>query len=350
MARVAPSTIAVLSTLIAACAAGAQTPAPSATRASESLPTATAPPTVTPEPSAPPSPVSVDLRPAFKVRIAEDGDINRVAVVGDEIWAPAGDSIVHVDTQTRETTTIDSPVSAQAADSFGATAEAVWIGNFDYGRVYRLDPTTGTVLSELTVPAPVTFAYAHELIWIGSGQTRSMFTIDQAGTKATDTKFPHELVAGDSAWGAASGGVVRMLIDSGERTLIDIDEPRGPGDCSVRGSSASVWLHCHGNDTVARLDPATNSVVATPVVGGPVFGGVLTIEEWAFFIEGTDEAGAHEGRIVRVDLTTNQIDRIFDLGPEFDPNPPVVAAGALWVPIAASGEIWGLRLSDLLEG
>jgi hypothetical protein len=52
---------------------------------------------------------------------------------------------------------------------------------------------------------------------------------------------------------------------------------------------------------------------------------------------------------VRVDLGTNQIDRIFDLGPDFDPNPPVMAAKALWVPNPATGELWVLPVSDLLS-
>jgi hypothetical protein len=250
--------------------------------------------------------------------------------------------------KTRTKSTVDSPVDAGAADSFGATDDAVWIGDFDRGRVYRLDRTTGAVQSEVVVPAPVRFAYAHGLVWIGSGQTRTMFTIDPAGANATRTNFPHELVAGDSVWGAVGPGqVVRMEIDTGETTSIEIVEPTGPGDCSVKGSAESLWLLCHGDDTGARIDPETNAVVATLEVGSTVFGGVLNLERWALFFEGRDEAGAHEGRIVRVDLKTNQIDRIFDLGPDFDPNPPVVAADALWVPNPGTGELWVLPLRDL---
>lgn len=334
------ATSALITALVAACTSGAQPPSSTTRLPAQSQATATA------QPPAAPTPATVALRPAFKVTI---GELNRVAVVGDEVWAPAGNSIVRVDTKTRKTTTIDSPVDAGAADSFGATDEAVWIGDFDRGKMYRLDRTTGAVLSELAVPSPVTFGYANGLVWVGSGATKTMVTIDPAGSKATVTDFPHELVAGDSVWGAQGfGKVVRVVIDTGERTSIEIVEPRGPGDCSVKGSSASLWLLCHENDMGVRLDPAANSVMATLEVGSPVFGGVQNLERWAFFIEGRDEAGVHEGRIVRVDLDTNQIDRIFDLGPEFDPNPPIVAADALWVPIAASGELWGLALGDLL--
>jgi hypothetical protein len=344
---------AVLATLVAACASGAQAPTLTTSPPAPSVAAATAEPSVseasvapTARPSADWSAITVELRPAFRVPI---GELNRVAAVGDEVWAPAGDSIVRVNRKTRKTTTIDSPVDAGAADSFGATDDAVWIGDFDHGKVYRLDPTSGVVLSELAVGAPVTFGEADGLVWVGSGSTKTMVTIDPAGSKVTVTDFPHELVAGDSAWGAQGfGKVVRAVIDSGERTTIDIVEPRGPGDCSVKGSAVSLWLLCHENDLGARLDPSTNSVMATVEVGSPVFGGVQNLERWAFFLEGRDEAGLHEGRIVRVDLSTNQIDRIFDLGPEFDPNPAVVAAEALWVPIAASGELWVLPLPDLL--
>lgn len=116
----------------------------------------------------------------------------------------------------------------------------------------------------------------------------------------------------------------------------------------MKGSAASLWLLCHENDLGARLDPQTNSVLATLEVGSPVFGDVQNLGHWAFFLEGRDEAGLHEGRIVRVDLNTNQIDRIFDLGPEFDPNPAVVAGDSLWVPNPGAGELWVLPLTDLL--
>lgn len=358
-----PATAGVLAILLTACAGGpALSPAESGRESSRpsatTLPSAleARPSAATPRPSlmtAPPTvgptPITVDLRPAFRVPIAGDGDINRVAVVGDEVWVPAGRSIVRVDMETRETTTIASPVSAPAADSFGATADAVWIGDFDRGKVYRLDRRTGAVLSDLIVARPVTFAEAHGTIWVGSGASKTMVAIDLAGSKATVTNLPHELVAGDSAWGALGFGAVRrIVIDSGDATAIAVARPAGPGDCSVKGTFESLWLLCHENDTAARIDPATNSVMTTVEVGSPVFGGVQVVEGRAFFIEGRDEAGLHEGRIVRVDLTTNQVDRIFDLGPEFDPNPAVVADGVLWVPVAASGELWGLLLSGLL--
>jgi hypothetical protein len=247
-------------------------------------------------------------------------------------------------------TIIETPVAADAADSFGAAAEAVWLGDFERGKMYRLDPTTGAVLSELSVSTPVGFAEVNGMIWVGSGATGTMVTIDPAGSEATVTDFPHELVAGDSVWGSTGPGTIsRAAIATGEVTSIDVPEPSGPGDCSVKGSFPnSLWVLCHENDITARIDPDSNSVMAALEVGSPVFGGVHTVDHWAFFVEGTDEARAHDGRIVRVDLNTNQIDRIFNLGPDFDPNVALVAANALWVPMEASGEVWMLPLADLL--
>ena len=332
-----------MTVLLTACASSAQMP-PSLTpspQSEEAIP---------PQPSPAATPITVDLGAEHTLTVGAGGHIIRLAAVGEEVWATRDRSIVRVNTETHDITTVETPVAASAADSFGATAEAVWLGDFDRGRIYRLDRTTGAILSELSVRAPVGFAEADGMIWVGSAATGTMVTIDPAGSDAAATEFPHELVAGGSVWSAAEPGrIVRVDIDSGEVVPIDVPEPAGPGDCSVKGSPDSLWVLCHENDTAARIDPDTNSVMATLEVGSPVFGGVHTVDHFAFFVEGRDEAGAHDGRIVRVDLRTNEVDRIFDLGPRFDPNVALVAADALWVPMEASGEVWRLPLTHLLE-
>ena len=336
---------AVITIVLTACASTAGIPPESVTPSPHSGET------VTPQPSAAPAPVVVDLSPEHTLTVGAGGHIIRLAAVGEEVWATGDRSIVRIDAETHDMTTVETPVAADSADSFGVTAEAVWLGDFDLGKIYRLDPTTGAVLSELSVDAPVGFASADGMVWVASGTSGTMVAIDPSGSEATVTDMPSGLVAGDSVWSSDNPGRVdRIDLATSEVTSIDVPEPAGPGDCSVKGSYPdSLWLLCHENDTAARIDPGTNSVIATLEVGSPVFGGVHTAEHWAFFVEGTDEAQAHDGRIVRVDLNTNQIDRIFDLGPEFDPNVAFVTADAMWVPMEPSGEIWRLPMVDLLE-
>ena len=343
MTHVPHRAAAILIVLLSACASPGQAP-PSSVK-----PVAPSREAVTPQPTAAPTPTTVELRPDATIPVSQGGHIIRLAAVGNNVWATRHDGIARINTDTLETTTFETPVRGEAATSFGATADAVWVGDWDRGTVYRLDPTTGAVVGEVSVGNPVRFAEAHGKVWIGSGATGTMVRIDPATTKATVTDLPFELVAGDSAWGVTGfHEITRVAIDTGEATVIDVPEPWGPGDCSVRGSIDSLWVLCHENDIAARIDPDTNSVMATLEVGSPVFGGVHAIDDWAFFIEGIDEAGAHDGRIVRVDLRTNQIDRIFELGPDFDPDIGVIAADALWVPIAAAGEVWRIPLSSLL--
>lgn len=46
-----------------------------------------------------------------------------------------------------------------------------------------------------------------------------------------------------------------------------------------------------------------------------------------------------------MDLDTNEVDRVVDMGPQFDPDSPIVTDGALWVGVESTGEVWRIPLA-----
>jgi len=101
----------------------------------------------------------------------------------------------------------------------------------------------------------------------------------------------------------------------------------GNSEGSIAAGAGSVWMVTDAKGTLARFDPATNTVVAEIYVADGSYG--LTFGENAVWVTSTD----HD-LVTRVDPNTNLAVEAIKVGPK----PRFIAAGA--------GAVWSLNQGD----
>ena len=129
-------------------------------------------------------------------------------------------------------------------------------------------------------------------------------------------------------------------------------EGKGEDNCSITGEFPdNVWLSCFGRDirsrSATRIDPATNTVAAVATVPPSHGGSVAIIDGEPWFVGLFEDANGNPlGGLLRMDPATGAVERFVSIGPA-DPNPLVVAAGAIWVPDEAGHRILRVNVADL---
>jgi len=105
-----------------------------------------------------------------------------------------------------------------------------------------------------------------------------------------------------------------------------------------------MWItSCHDGTSAARIDPSTNTAVGPIYLGGVA--GTSTLIDGAPWLSIDRDDGGGDA-IVRIDSTTNQVDRVLSPGADFKGGlDMVVAAGSVWVVDGANNQLLRLPLS-----
>jgi hypothetical protein len=181
-------------------------------------------------------------------------------------------------------TTNSVTVTLPAGRMFGDGS--VWATDAS-GTLLRIDPTTGRTLASVSVQGTVSWqpqlAAGFGSIWVGSGDNHAVIRVDAkamrivatiGGISEADSLLPVGVGFG-SVWAqanAAGGSGILYRIDPGTNTIvasIQLGIPaRGGqyGGTDIAFDDTSVWTG-DTSPTVTRVDPATNQVVATLGVG-----------------------------------------------------------------------------------
>jgi virginiamycin B lyase len=126
-------------------------------------------------------------------------------------------------------------------------------------------------------------------------------------------------VAGDNpAW------VTRRDSASGEISTIAL--PAAPTRLAV--TEDAVWVLTPPDNSVSRIDPATNRVVATIPVGRAPSG--LAVGAGAVWV-----SSSHDGTVARIDAATNRVVATIAVGRA--PGAVTVAGGVVWVALPKGG-------------
>jgi virginiamycin B lyase len=182
---------------------------------------------------------------------------------------------------------------------------SIWVGSLGQASVYQLNPRDGTVTNEVALVEPVcgNIERGYGAIWAAGCGTHALTRIDPRSLDA-DRLVGYGSdgigVGGDSVWASDGSNVVRL----DPQTLETQAEIAVGGDSIVTFGEGSAWAMLSDRGSVARIDPATNHVVATiPLSSGPeapaypvhavAAGGALWV---------VDEVGL---RLYRVDAVTN---------------------------------------------
>jgi YVTN family beta-propeller protein len=248
----------------------------------------------------------------------------------------APDSVAIVDPKTNRVVG-QVPVGARPV-SVVVGHGSVWVANADDGTVSRIDPRIRQVVKTIGIGAPVSdLAVSASGIWVASGSEGTVSQIDpesNAVVGEVDLRGPnplaprpvHAVAAGAGAIWATSGddSVVRIEPATNKVTA-QISVPSAPVDLAANRSA--VWVELVG-ERLLRIEPRTNGVTAAVPIGDPV--GVAT---------GVDAVWIADlrGAISRVDPVTVAVTDTVRVGAEL--SAVALGHGALWVANPVRGQV-----------
>jgi hypothetical protein len=178
--------------------------------------------------------------------------------------------------------TITLPVSPRSGSSIAIGEGAIWVADSS-STVYRLDPSTGSVVAKLSVPGAASVAVAPGAVWVANTSGK-LFRVDPSSDSLIATL---EGTATNTVTGPVNMGPGPVIVIDGD------------------------WVWVVGNGEVSKVDSKINRVVATgqipaerlAVVDATIDRGVLWLlkagdSTWtALFALSTDEVRAvGEGR------------------------------------------------------
>jgi YVTN family beta-propeller protein len=131
----------------------------------------------------------------------------------------------------------------------------------------------------------------------------------------------------EGLWLLSSAGRVLQIDQATNHVVADIEVPASEFGYIAVGAG-SVWVTNFDHDTLIRIDPATNKVVATIAVGTNPESLLVTADTvWT--------ANHRGGSISKVDVATNTVVATFDFASHGSSGPKgiVMAAGDLWTTV-----------------
>jgi hypothetical protein len=172
-------------------------------------------------------------------------------------------------------------------------AEGVWAGNNDRARVYRLDPSSGSIAA--TVPDNIQVVGLE----LGDG---SVWAVD------------------------ATNDLVLRIDPRTARVVARIAVGDAPRHLAI--GEGAVWVAAEfPSSGVWRIDPATNRVVAhIPVAARANW---VTVGGGSVWVTSNNRGRPGPGSLTRIDPSTNTVTARIDLG--FSPEDVIVANGLVWV-------------------
>ena len=300
-------------------------------------------------------PAMTSVEPAAVIDVPGASGLIAVVTDGTTVWAAGNGAIVRIDSATNSVERLPAPT--QRDDTTMAIADdGLWVTRWEGRHLYRLDPKTGEVLMSVDVPAPVKIAFVGDDLWLGREDANKMTLVDRktgvlgrsvdAGAYGTsglgDLWFTTDLTPTIERVDPASGSVKATI------------EGKGEDNCMITGEFPdNVWSSCFGIEvrsrSVTRIDPATDTVAAVATVPPSHGGSVAIIDGEPWFVGLFDDAhGNPLGGLLRLDPATGAVERFVSIGPA-DPDPSVVASGALWVPDEAGHRLLRVNLADLSD-
>jgi YVTN family beta-propeller protein len=231
---------------------------------------------------------------------------------------------------------------ADLYNGISVDAKGVWVTDWDTKMLYRVDPTTSTVVATIPVGlAPKGVLATGSAVWVADTHDGKVFRIDRATNKIvatitvgpTGNSGPNWLGSGfGSIWTSVpnASSIVRINAKTNavEATI------KIPVEVTACGSFAftatDVWTQsCGGRATMARIDPATNLVAGVIRPDGAASAPVVIDGAAWVSVDTTPNA---PGYLARLSAEKDAVDLGLSPGPDFAGGGDlVVAAGSAWV-------------------
>lgn len=238
-------------------------------------------------------------------------------------------AIAHADLPAGGTLVATVPVSTprDVESGFGS----IWVANGPSRTVTRIDPSTDTVLAVVAVPNPASvIAAGAGAIWLTSFPGDSLTRIDPNANTATGTISlapsggigPVGITVYDGyVWvanhqGNPTGSVAK--IDPATMSVVDVI-PVGSqsfaGPNWLAAGAGSIWTDVPNINAVVRIDPTTDAVIATIPDKGVC--GALAASDTAVWVAGGGGPGCLPG-ITSIDPNSNTVTTALNAGGQTD--------------------------------
>ena len=207
----------------------------------------------------------------------------------------------------------------------------VWVSNEPKNTVSRLDPKSNAVTTITVGKEPCSgLAADFGSLWVPNCGDKTISRVDLKSTAITATmksgigESEGSIVAGaDSVWIMTDAKGTLARIDPATNTVVaEIYVPQGSYGLAL--GEGSVWVTSTAHDSVTRVDPQTNLIVETISVGkAPRFvtaglGAVWTLNQG-------------DGSVSRIDPKTNKVAATIEVGVPGGGGEISAGEGSVWV-------------------
>jgi YVTN family beta-propeller protein len=215
----------------------------------------------------------------------------------------------------------------------------VWVARGPAG-LAQVDPMTGEVLMEIPTDASYV-AVGGGSVWTTTNvaiERWDAITGDQLASIPADVaEFTELLYAHDALWVTAKEDGLLLRVDPASNTVVATIET-GAGAHGIAADAAAIWVTNYRANTVSRVDPSTNEVAATVArvgsgVGIAAGGGAIWVST-----QGTG--------ISRIDPMTNEASLVISLPFEWNYG-VAVDAGTIWVSSVEMQSVYRYEIADL---
>jgi virginiamycin B lyase len=216
---------------------------------------------------------------------------------------------------------------------------ALWAGEgsgAEIGTVVRVDTGSGTVAARVPMPSPglrpeSSLAVTDDAVWAlvdgDDADNRLLVAIDPATDSVRDTfRAPR-------AAEAIRGGFGSLWVATSQQSVVRVDPADGSTQATVDTGIGSrfmtvgddaVWVMNQDDGTVSRIDPDTDTVVATVQVSdGRIPGGDIAAGDGAVWVRSESELAT------AIDVATDEVVRV--LGPAAGSGSIAVTPNAVWI-------------------
>ncbi len=279
-----------------------------------------------------------DLHPQATFQV--EGDPDWMVVTDDAVWVTSSNvnHVARLDATTNSPSTIvtiQAPCSGLAA-GFGS----IWVPSCGAHNLVRFDPQTGKIQAEIPVgPADseggITIGAGS--VWMASDKKGLLARIDPQTNKViTEIAIPSgsfaPAFADNALWITSTEHSLLTHVDPQTNQVVT-SIPVGPQPRFLTVGAGSVWTLNQGDGTISRVDTKTSKLITNIAVGIPGTGGEIA------FGEGSVWATVFEIPISRIDPASNAVVQQW-VGVGGDSIR--IGHGAIWLTDLAHGKVWRL--------
>jgi len=217
------------------------------------------------------------------------------------------------------------------APDWMAIDEQIWISNSPKNTVTRIDPRTNRIMGNVIVGArPCSgLAVGFGSLWVPNCGDQ---TVSQVNLKTGKVAATWPLSIGNSEGGIATGAGSFWMMTDAKGTLARIDPATNaviartqiaPGSYAVAFGNDAVWITSTEQNLLTRVNAKTNAIETTiPIGQKPRFLAVGEGSVWTL--------NQGDGTISRVDMRTNTLVATIEAGLPGDGGEIAVGEGSVW--------------------